>query len=413
MSTSYVFPQRHLSVALAGLAAVISLLAGCSGKQSEPPQPVVTVQAATVKRATIRRVITSEAVLYPLNQADIVPKISAPISKFFVDRGDRVHAGELLARLENKDLAAAAAQSLGAYQQAQATYATDTQVNVPALAQTAKLNAQATKQAMDAAQKVYLSREKLYQQGAIARRLVDESRVAWVQARNQDEIAQAHLKSLQSVGQEEQIKLAKAQLAAAKGQYTAAEAQLGYSEIRSPIDGVVTNRPLYPGEMASAGSPLMTVMNTSKMVARATLTPAQASWLRVGNPAAISIGGQDMKGKVTVVSPALDPSSTTIQVWAEAANPKGVLKAGSTVQISIVAQTVPDALVIPASAVLTASDGTTSVMVVGTDNVAHQTTVKTGIHEGGNVQITSGLETGQRVVTEGAFGLPDGTKVNY
>ncbi|MGH9354088.1 MAG: efflux RND transporter periplasmic adaptor subunit [Terriglobia bacterium] len=370
---------------------------------------------ATVKRATIRRVVTTAAVLYPLNQADIVPKISAPISEFFVNRGDHVHKGEPLAQLENKDLAAAAAQSEGAYQQAQAVYATATQVNVPALAQAAKLSAQDTKQAMDAAQKVYVSRQKLYQQGAIARKLVDDSRVLFVQAQSQYEIAQAHLKSLESVGQKEQIKSAEAQLASAKGQYLAAEAQLAYSEIRSPIDGVVSNRPLYPGEMASAGAPLMTVMNTSKMVARATMTPEQAAQLRVGDAAMISGGGGpgDVPGKVSVVSPALDPSSTTIQVWAEAANPGGELKAGSTVQLSVVAKSVPNALVIPASALLTASDGTTSVMGVGADNVAHQTQVKTGIREGDNVEITSGLQAGGRVVTEGAFGLPDGTRVQF
>lgn len=405
--------SRHKVLGLAtGLTVV--LFSGCSSKQTEQPQPVVSVQVATVKRSTIRLVVTAGAVLYPLNQADIVPKISAPVSKFFVNRGDRVHSGELLAQLENKDLAAAVAQSEGAYQQAQAVYATDIQVNVPALAQAAKLSVRDTKQAMDAAQKVYASRQKLYQQGAIARKLVDDSRVLFVQAQSQYEIAQARLKSLESVGQKEQIKSAEAQLASAKGQYLAAQAQLAYSEIRSPIDGIVTSRPLFPGEMASAGTPLMTVMNTSQMVARATMTPEQAAWLRVGDAAMISGGGPgDVPGKVSVVSPALDPSSTTIQVWAEATNPGGELKAGSTVQLSVVAKSVPNALVIPASAVLTAADGTTSVMVVGTDNVAHQTQVKTGIHEGDNVEITSGLQAGERVVTEGAFGLPDGTKVQF
>ncbi|MGH9342309.1 MAG: efflux RND transporter periplasmic adaptor subunit [Terriglobia bacterium] len=405
--------SRHKVLGLAtGLTVV--LFSGCSSKQTEQPQPVVSVQVATVKRSTIRLVVTAGAVLYPLNQADIVPKISAPVSRFFVNRGDRVHSGELLAQLENKDLAAAVAQSEGAYQQAQAVYATDIQVNVPALAQAAKLSVRDTKQAMDAAQKVYASRQKLYQQGAIARKLVDDSRVLFVQAQSQYEIAQARLKSLESVGQKEQIKSAEAQLASAKGQYLAAQAQLAYSEICSPIDGIVTSRPLFPGEMASAGTPLMTVMNTSKMVARAAMTPEQAAWLRVGDAAMISGGGPgDVPGKVSVVSPALDPSSTTIQVWAEATNPGGELKAGSTVQLSVVAKSVPNALVIPASAVLTAADGTTSVMVVGKDNVAHQTQVKTGIHEGDNVEITSGLQAGERVVTEGAFGLPDGTKVQF
>lgn len=413
MRTQYT-PSWHRILGLAiGFVAV--LIGGCSSKPPEQPQPTVSVQVALVKRSTIRQMVTAEAVLYPLNQADIVPKISAPVSRFFVNRGDHVHKGEILAELENKDLAAAAAQGKGAYEQAQAVYATATQVSVPALAQAAKLSVQDTKQAMDAAQKVYASRQKLYQQGAIARKLVDDSRVLFIQARSQYEIAEAHLKSLQSVGQAEQIKSAQAQLASAEGQYEAAEAQLNYSKIISPIDGVITNRPLYPGEMASAGTPLMTVMNTSKMVARATMTPEQAARLRVGDEATISAAGeqQDVQGKVSVVSPALDPSSTTIQVWVEAANPGGQLKAGSTVQLSVVAQTVPDALIIPSSAVLTASDGTTSVMVVGADDIAHQTQVKTGIREGDSVEITSGLQAGERVVTEGAFGLPDGTKVQF
>jgi HlyD family secretion protein len=66
---------------------------------------------------------------------------------------------------------------------------------------------------------------------------------------------------------------------------------------------------------------------------------------------------------------------------------------------------------VPAAAVLTADDGTTSVMVIGPEQHAHQTTVTTGVQSGGEVQILSGVSAGQRVVTTGAFGLPDGTKV--
>jgi RND family efflux transporter MFP subunit len=202
-------------------------------------------------------------------------------------------------------------------------------------------------------------------------------------------------------------------LAAAEGQYKAALANLQYSEIRSPIDGVVTDRPLYEGQMATAGSPLMTVMNLSKVIGRAYVAPQEAALLHVGDAATLVLGnGQDdAPAKVTVVSPALDPSSTTIQVWVEVANPKGRLKPGSTVGLRIIASTVKGTLVVPTSAILTASDGTTSVMVIGKDQHAHQTSVKTGIREGEEVQILSGLHAGEQVVTEGAYGLPDGTKV--
>lgn len=386
---------------------------GCSSKEAAPPEPVVSVQVATVARKTIQRVITADAVLYPLDQATIVPKISAPIRKFYVTRGSHVRAGELLAVLDNKDLSAAVVESQGAYDQAQASYATSTQVTLPAQIQTAQLNVQATAQAMHAAELVYQSRLKLYKAGAIARNLMDQSRVAYVQARNQYEIAAANLKALQAVGKKQQLKAAEGQLTSAKGKYLAAQAQYNYSEIRSPIDGVVTERPLYEGEMASAGSPIAVVMNISTVVARAHISPQQAAEVQVGDPASIAVGNADIQGKVSVVSPALDPGSQTVQVWIQAPDPGDRLKPGATVQVRMVAETVPNTLVVPAAAVLTASDGSTSVMVIGSDSRAHQTSVKTGIQQGDEVQILSGLVAGQRVVTDGAYGLPDGTKVKF
>ena len=409
-------PSSHAVTVFAAIVAVIALAwTGCSSKEAAPPEPVVTVQVATVQKKTIQRIITANALLYPLNQATIVPKISAPIRKFYVDRGSHVQAGQLLAALENKDLSAAVVENQGAYEQAQAAYATSTEITLPAQIQAAQLNVRATKQAMEADRAVYQSRLKLYKAGAMARNLMNQSQVAYIQSRNQYQIAASDLKALQSIGKKQQLKSAQAALNSAKGRYLGAQAQLGYSEITSPISGVVTSSPLYPGEMASAGTPLITIMNTSRVVARTQLSPQQASQLRVGDPASIPLGpGQPViQGKVSVVSPALDPNSTTVQVWVDARNPDGQLKVGSTVQVNMVAQTVDNALVVPVAAVLTASDGTTSVMVAGQDGKAHQTNVKTGIRQGDEVQITSGLQTGERVVTEGAYGLPDGTKVKF
>ncbi|MGH9444273.1 MAG: efflux RND transporter periplasmic adaptor subunit [Terriglobia bacterium] len=401
---------------LAGILAC-SLLpwSACSSKETAAPEPVVLVQVATVEPKTIQRVITAEALLYPLRQADIVPKISAPVERYFVERGSQVHSGELLAELENHDLAAAVVQSKGVYQQAQAAYVTATGINLPAQIQTAELTLTATKQTLQAEQRAYQSDVKLYRSGALARKLFDLSRVAYVQARNQYEIAEAHLRALQAVGKAQQLKAAAAALSIARGQYLAAKAQYDYSEIRSPITGVVTSRPLFEGEMASAGTPLMTVMNISHVVARVHVSPEQAAELRVGDPASISLGHShaDAPGKISVVSPALDPNSTTVQVWVDAPNPGHRLKAGATVQVNMVAQTIKNALVVPAAALLTASDGTTSVMVVGPHHHAHQINVKAGIREGNEVQIVSGLKAGELVVSEGAYGLPDGAKVKF
>jgi HlyD family secretion protein len=386
---------------------------GCGGEPASVPEPVVTVQAATVEQKTIRDVISTDAILYAQSEASIVPKISAPVAKFYVNRGSRVHAGQLLARLENRDLQAAVEQAKGAYEQAEAAYATSTEVNLPADIQAAELNVKETQQSMEANRLVYESRLKLFHDGAISRNMMEQAHVAYIQANNQYQIALSRLSGLQKVGQKAALKTAAGQLASAEGQYKAALANLQYSEIRSPIDGVVTDRPLFEGQMAAAGSPLMTVMNLSKVIGRAYIAPQEAAQLHVGDPATLVLGDlqDDAPAKVSVVSPALDPNSTTVQVWVEAANPKGRLKPGSTVGLHMTARTVKDALVVLTAAILTAPDGATSVMVIGKDQHAHQTAVKTGIREGDETQIVSGLHVGQQVVTEGAYGLPDGAKV--
>ena len=404
---------RCVSVGLVAATLLpLSLLTGCSGEPKEP-EPVVSVQVAPVEKTTLQVTVSAEAVLFPLQQSAIVPKISAPVEKFLVKRGSRVHKGELLAVLENRDLAAAAQDSKGSYDQAQATYETSTAADVPQAMQKAQLDLTAAKQTLDAAQKVYDSRQDLFQQGALPRKELDQAGVDLTNARNQYEMAQKHYDAMAAFGKEQALKSAAGQLESAKGKYLGAQAQLTYSEIRSPIDGVIADRPLYPGEMAAAGTPLLTVMDTSQVIARAHIPQPEAALLKIGDKASITIPGEDkpVDGKVTVVSPALDPNSTTVEVWVQAKNPEQRLKPGTSVQVSMLAKTLADALVIPKVALLTGEDGTTSVMVAGADEKAHQKTVQVGVRQGDQVQITDGVKEGDRIVTSGAYGLPDNTKI--
>ena len=377
------------------LIASAILIISCSSKNEQEATPVVAVQAAAVESKTIQSTIHTDAILYPRDEAAIVPKIAAPIKEFYVQRGSHVRAGQLLAELEDQDLVGALTENQGGYEQAEATYkdALDS----------ASHDLEVTKEQLDAAQKLYDSRRTLYEQGAMAAKDVEDARIALTQARNQHELAQKAYN----------LKMAEGQLTAAKGRTASAQAQLNYTKIVSPINGVVADRPYYPGETAPSGSPIVTVMDLSSVVARAYVSPQQAAELHVGDSATLSPGGEQSQspGKVTVVSPALDPNSTTVQVWVEAPNPDARLKPGSTVSLSIVSKTVKDALVVPAEAVLTAPDGATSVMVIDKDGQVHQTSVKAGIHEGSDVQILSGLRAGQQVVTAGAYGLADGTRV--
>ncbi len=350
------------SVLCLSVAAVFA----CSGEPKDEA-PVVPVQLVQVEKATLQQKVTADAVLFPIAQSAIVPKISAPVEKFLINRGSHVRAGQLLAVLENRDLAAAAQENKGAYDQAQAQYATTTATELPAEIQKAQLDAQAAKQQLDAQQKVHDSREELFQQGALPRKELDQAGVDLTNARNQYEIAQKHLDALNAIGKQQTLKSAKGQLESAQGKYAGASAQLAYSQIRSPINGVITDRPLYPGEMAAAGTPLLTVMDISTVTARAHIPQQSAALLKSGDKATIVVPGleQPMAGKVSLVSPALDANSTTVEVWVQIKNPAERLK--------------PE--------------------------------VKTGIRDDDRVQITEGLHEGEKVVASGAYGLPDKSRI--
>ena len=117
------------------------------------------------------------------------------------------------------------------------------------------------------------------------------SLVALTQAKSQYEIASMHMTALQSAGKKQQLKSAEGQLTSAKGKYEGAAAQLAYSEIRSPIDGVVTDRPTYPGETPPPGTPLLTVMDTSSVIAKAHIPQDQAAQLKLGDAATMKAPG--------------------------------------------------------------------------------------------------------------------------
>ncbi|PYS27707.1 MAG: efflux RND transporter periplasmic adaptor subunit [Acidobacteria bacterium] len=389
------------------LSMGLLLLSNCKAKPEAEPEPVVTVDVAPVLSSAIQLKVKADAVLYPLQQAAIVPKITAPIKKFYVEKGSTVRAGQLLAELENQDLAGTVAEAKAAYDQAEAAYQTTARATVPEDLRKSELDVQTTKETMDAQQKVYQGRQTLFKEGAIAQKDVNDALVAFTQARNQYELARTHLQALQAISQDQTLKGAAAQRDAAKARYESAQAQLAYSRITSPISGVVTDRPLFAGEMPAGGGPIITVMDVSQIVARAHVSQDEAKSLKVGDPARFipADGGAPIPGKVTIVSPALDPTSTTVEVWVQAANVGSRLKPGSSLRVETIAQSVPNALIIPEAAVLTSTSGSTSVMVATADNKPQKKSVTLGIHDNGNVQVTEGLVSGERVVTTGAFEL--------
>jgi len=412
--------KRRRAALLAGLFAAGLLLAGCGkkaetkeggGAEAEPPTPV-TVEP--VLRGAIDHVVVADAVLYPVNQANVTAKIAAPVKRILVNRGDHVHVGQVLAELESADLAAAAEESKHLLEQTQSAYQLLTNATVREDQSKAESDVQIAKQNFDAAKKVYDSRAALQKEGALPQKMVDDARLAMVQAQTQIDIAQRHLEALTQVSQRESIRGAEAQVNAAKAHYNGLNVQVSYAIVKSPIAGVVADRPVYAGEMAQPGTPLVSIVDISRLIARANVPVKDAVAIKPGRPARIAGPDGDLAGKVTVVSPAVDPSTTTVEVWVEIANPDEKLKPGGTVRVSIIAETIQNSMVVPATALLNSDEGGEKVMVIvgkDKDAVAQERRVVAGIRQGARVQITSGLQEGEQVVTSGGLGLEDKAKV--
>ena len=386
----------------------------CAGCKKETTPPVeVTVQAEHPEQGAISEHITVDAILSPLAQAAIEPKITAPVRKFYVQRGAKVKEGQLLAVLENADLAAAALDNKGTYIAAQAAYDTATKAQVPEDVQKAELDFAQSKANLDLNESIVKSRKQLFAEGAIPGRDLDTAQAALVQAQAAFDTASKHLESVKAVTRESSLKAAQGQLSSAEGKLKGADAQVGYSEIHSPIDGVVTDRPLFAGETAAAGAPLLTVMDTSSLLAKSHVAQSVVQQMKVGDEAQIQVPGiaDPVKARVSLISPALDPGSTTVEVWLKIDNKAGKLKVGTPVKALITGRTAAQALKIPNSAVLTAQDGSKSVMVVGSDSAAQRKAVTLGISDGDDVQVLNGLSASDMVITGGAYGLDEKTKV--
>ena len=319
---------RFLGALLLSVAALVPI--ACSKTEEAAPTEVY-VQAAHPERGDISEQLTADATLAPLAQAAISPKVTAPVKKFYVQRGSRVRAGQLLATLENSDLEAAALDNKGAYTAAQGSFDIATGATVPEDTTKAETDLTQATANLNLAQSIADSRAQLFAEGAIPGRDLDTAKAALVQAKAAHEIARQHLEAVQKVSHKASLESAQGQLTSAKGKYLGAEAQLSYTEIRSPISGVVTDRPLFAGETAAAGNPVITVMETSALLAKLHISQIQAQQLSMGAPATIAVRGLDdpLPAKVSLISPALDPGSTTVEVWLRVENAKGTLKAGT------------------------------------------------------------------------------------
>lgn len=195
------------------------------------------------------------------------------------------------------------------------------------------------------------------------------------------------------------------------------QAQIAFTELKSPFAGVVTEQFLYPGDMAKPDSPIFTVMDLSVAVARAQVPQSEVAAVRVGQRAAFLPAdpvGELPDGRIRVVSADADPARRTVEVWCEIPNRDGRLAPGTFGTLRIETGTAPSSVVVPSSSVeLEEGSRHGSLLVVDEQRIAHRRSVECGESFEGLIRIVSGLEAGETVVVEGGYGLPDGTAVTF
>jgi RND family efflux transporter MFP subunit len=270
--------------------------------------------------------------------------------------------------------------------------------------------------ALDNAQTTYERRKVLYEQGGISKKELEASLLAATQAEDDLRLAESSTTLHRDVTNPGDITVAQSKARQARDRLSNLEAQVGYTVIRAPFDGVITDQFQYQGDLANPGQKIVTVADGSTLIAKMQVGDATASKLKQGDAVKVlpdDLPGEAFAGSVTLVGRAADPQSRSVEVWVLVPNPASRLRPNGVARVVIAAQPTPNAVIVPSSAVTLDATNVNSgtVMVVDQKSIAHEVKVTTGIRSGGRTQITSGLNGGETVVIEGNYGLPDGTKV--
>lgn len=416
--------RRNRVLFVAGVAVLVLLLAALiirrvrtSATEAETDvTPTVSVKVAKAEKEAIAAPVTAVGTIWPREKADVSAKISAQIKSMALLKNKLVHAGEVIAVLESRDLQAQRAEAVAALNEARANERSVVTGTIP------KTNAEDQKALLDARAKVnvaratYERRRVLYEKGGISKKDLESSQLDLTTAedelRLQEQTVTLRSRSLNPNDRA----LASARTAQAQQRVATLDAQLSYATIRSPITGIVTDQFQYEGEFASAGGKLVSVADTSTVIVKAPFSDTAVAQLKTGDTATVlptDTSAEEMHGQITLLSRASDPTNRSVEVWVTLGNGDGKLRANGAAQVTIAANAKDDAIVVPTSAVtLETSDATEgTVMVVDDQSVAHETKVTIGIRTPDKVEIVEGLKGGETVVIEGNYALPDKTKV--
>ena len=389
--------------------------------EEEAADVVVSVRVAQAERGTISAEVTALGTIFGREQATVSPKISAQIKSMPLIRNRRVKAGEVIATLEVRDVQAQRAEAAAALDEALANLRLLSGGTIP------EATAQDEKAVRDAranvnnARATYERRLQLFERGGISKKDLEASQLSLTTAENDLRAAEAAARLHQTASNPNNRSASASRVKQAQDRLAALDTQLSYAVIRAPFAGVITEQFQYQGEYAAAGAKLFNVADDSEVIVKAPVSDTVAADLKVGDAATVlpqDSPDEKIVATVSLISPATDPQSRTVEVWVNLKNPGARLRVNSAAKVTVTTNTVTDAVIVPVAAVtLKATNADEGTVMVVTDDpashekVARETKVTIGIRTSEQMEITAGLRGGETVIVEGNYALPDGTKV--
>lgn len=323
----------------------------------------VVVETVVVTRKNIIPTMIFSANLDPIWFANISPKIDGRLASLYVDEGDYVKSGQIVAQMDVDELQAQVLQAQGS------VHSSGAQKN-DAMTQ-------------------YERNLKLYEQEAISKKELDSSRY-------QQEITIGNHTS-------------------AQGSLDLLNEKLNSATIRVPRDGVVTRRYLYDGYYVKSGEAIISIADTTFLLAVADIGEGLIADVYLGADVEITVVAyrdEVFHGKVNRISPMASLPARTFKVEIKIPNTDNRLKAGMFSTIAIRGQERKDVLVVPQAAIVMREDQRT-VYVINEENIVQQKLLEIGAIDGDNIEVLKGLDEGSRIVISGQNKLRQGMKVTF
>lgn len=350
-------------------------LSGCSDTKPVV-QPPVSVEVVKITAAEMTQSIDVVGSLSPKFQADVKAEYSGIITQIYVSEWVRVQKGMPLAQLDTRELELVIQRS-------------------EAAAEAARANVVQAEVGQNRAEREYTRFLKLKEAGLVTQQNLDD-------AATEKEATSAR------------VSAAKAQLRAALGELHQTQTRLAKAVIRSPLNGVVSQRSMNVGDL-TGDKMIFHIVDNRLLELTVTVPSGETGNVKVGQPLMFStdsLPGKTFTGKVAFINPAVSEADRSLKIVAEVKNEPETLKAGLFVKGKVVTGSRTGVLQVPRTGLITwdVAKKQAEVFVVNGDKVQRRT-LTTGALSGDQVEVSSGLTAGELIVTRGGFNLKDGNTV--